>query len=179
MIEFIRDFVHGGSVVFIGIIIMLGAAALIRPQLFKKFFHEFTERKYIVVVSVFLCLLSGTIFVATQPPDDNFAAEQTVPTQQTVKPMNADSTPAEPPTNPGSQSAGPGTESAPLDGRKSAMPVSSPQAPEPGNQASPAPAGVSNPSANEVSQASPAEANPKVAQPQPEKKCTQILIVCL
>src|SRR5690349_2638279 len=90
MIDIIRDFVHGGSVVLIGLIIILATIALIRPRLSKSLFHEFAERKYILVGSIFLCLLSGTIFVATQSPgEDNRASENATPAQQTVKLMQA------------------------------------------------------------------------------------------
>lgn len=77
------------SVVLIGIAVLVIIVSVIRPQLFKRIFHEFSERKYIAAVSVFVCLLSGTVFIATEPTHDtSFVSENTKTTIHSVDPFD-------------------------------------------------------------------------------------------
>lgn len=67
LLDIAQTTLHSISIVLFGLVILVIIAGAVRPQLFKKFLHEFSERKYIFAVATFTALLSGTIFMATEP----------------------------------------------------------------------------------------------------------------
>lgn len=69
-IDIVRNTLHFSSIVTIAIIGCALLAGLIRPTILKTIFHEFTERKYIVIAAIFTTLLSATILTATSPTND-------------------------------------------------------------------------------------------------------------
>ncbi|MGI9027702.1 MAG: G5 domain-containing protein [Candidatus Saccharimonadales bacterium] len=76
-IDTVRNMVHGTSIVLLAIILVIVIVGLFKPQLVKKIFREFSERKYIVTAGVFIGLLSGTVFLATQPVDNSYVSRDT------------------------------------------------------------------------------------------------------
>ncbi len=87
MIDSTQELVHQGSVIVLGVVLLILIIGIIKPLAFKKMFQEFSERKYIVAGSVFISLLSGTIFFATQPANQTFVSDNTKPDQTTITPL--------------------------------------------------------------------------------------------
>lgn len=65
-LENVREAVHFASLGLFVITATIGFIGAIKPGLFRKLFKEFAERKYIIATSVFICLLSASVFTATQ-----------------------------------------------------------------------------------------------------------------
>lgn len=65
-LENVRQMVHVSSLVLLCAVFVIGAVGTLKPQLFRRVFKEFSERKYILSSAVFACLLCGTVFTATQ-----------------------------------------------------------------------------------------------------------------
>lgn len=58
---------HAGSFAVFFVVIGIAIAGCLRPKLFGFIFREFAQRKYFIVGGVFLGLLCGTVYTATQP----------------------------------------------------------------------------------------------------------------
>ena len=65
-LENVREAVHGGSLAILCIVILFAVVGTVKPHLLRGIFKEFAERKFILAGSVFICLLCGTVFTATQ-----------------------------------------------------------------------------------------------------------------
>ncbi len=65
-LESVRAGVHASSLAVLCLVVLAAIIGTAKPQLLRKFFKEFAERKYILASSVFICLLCGTVFTATQ-----------------------------------------------------------------------------------------------------------------
>jgi hypothetical protein len=66
-LESVRSIFHYGSVVLLGFGIGLAVIGFFRPKAFARFFHEFSQRRFILLTAIFVGLLSGTIFTVTYP----------------------------------------------------------------------------------------------------------------
>ncbi len=181
LIDGLRDFIHNGSIVLL--IIILGATiyAAIRPARFRSFFKEFSQRRYIIISGIFVSLLCGTIFVATQSP--THGPPQPGTAHSTVTPVEGEpdkdapasvpqNTASVQPSNPtaGSTSPGGSGSSQPSAPASSSTRSSSPTTSQPA---------ASDPVQNtlgQVTETTPPSA-PQV-QPQ-EDQCRKILVVCL
>ena len=71
-INFVRDFVHLGSLTVLAIVIILAVIGLFKPQLFRKIFQEFAQRRYILASAVFVGLLCATVYVSTEAPHETY-----------------------------------------------------------------------------------------------------------
>lgn len=67
MLDIAREAVHISSLVILCTVVLVAIVGTFKPHLLRVIFKEFTERKYILASAVFVCLLCGTIFTATQP----------------------------------------------------------------------------------------------------------------
>ena len=67
-IEPFRDFVHVGSLVLLCLVVLIALIGIVKPDLLRNLFRDFTQRKYVLATAVFCGLICGTIFVATQSP---------------------------------------------------------------------------------------------------------------
>jgi hypothetical protein len=65
-LDAIREIFHNGSIALLIFGIGLAIAGLWKPRALGKVFHEFSRRRYIVLTAIFVCLLSGTVFTATE-----------------------------------------------------------------------------------------------------------------
>lgn len=83
-INIVQDLVHAGSLIGIGVIVILLFAGLVKPSLFKRFMRSFTDRKYIAGLGIFLCFFSATIFVATDVPHHDLQQEKKPAHQQAI-----------------------------------------------------------------------------------------------
>lgn len=90
MIIRLQSIVHTGSLVILGIVLVIMLAGVLKPQLFRLLLREFSERKYIVSTGVFAVLLCGTVFTATQPKIDNtLISENNKDSANTVGSLNS------------------------------------------------------------------------------------------
>lgn len=74
-IDFVRELVHLTSIALIAAVVAMVVIGSIKPHILRRIFREFSERKYIIGTGVFVCLLCGTIFTATQATDNPKASE--------------------------------------------------------------------------------------------------------
>lgn len=88
MIDSTQSVVHQGSMIVLGAVLAILLIGTVRPQIFKRVLQEFSERKYIIGGSVFVSLLSATVFVATQPAGKTFVSDTTRQGPNTVLPLN-------------------------------------------------------------------------------------------
>ena len=86
ILDIIQGTVHVTSIVAIAAVLILAFIGTIKPALYKKFLLEYSERKYIVTAGVFICLLSGTTFIATQNTNQQDTPSQTAKPVQEIKP---------------------------------------------------------------------------------------------
>lgn len=85
LLDTIQTGIHSTSLFILGITVIVIAVAIVRPQLFKRLFLSFSERKYLITCGVFIALLSGTIFVATEPMQErSYVSENNKKTIQSV-----------------------------------------------------------------------------------------------
>lgn len=75
LIDISRNMVHEMSIVLFGVIAIVLVISALKPQLFKRVFREFSERKYILTAGIFISLLNGTVFFATQPTENTFVSK--------------------------------------------------------------------------------------------------------
>lgn len=172
-IDTIRGIVHTGSLIIFVLVLAGFVVGLIKPTILRPLFKEFCERKYVLVVGAFICLLCGTIFTATQSTFQKYDSQNNqsnnAPTpliksdnQNIPNPPNE-----EPASNDSENTSNRSSRSSPS-GSSTATPTSS-TAPQP-----------TNTQARNVADTS-AQA-PKVnTPPEAEKKCekVQLLFVCL
>ena len=62
----VRDFIHASSIALLIMVAAAGTIGAIKPRMLRLLLREFAERKYIIAGGVFMSLLCGTIFTATQ-----------------------------------------------------------------------------------------------------------------
>lgn len=155
----------------IGLIIVIVIIAMIRPKTLKLFFHEFCERKYIATAAVFIILLSGTIFFATQAPDDpSYVSGRANTGQSTINQTKAlPAQTAQPTASP--------KYTPPATSPNNGNPRVSQPSQTSTNQAAPGASAQNNQPANTPQP--PANNTPEVTANQPEKDCKKILIICL
>lgn len=90
MLDTAQTALHGASLAAIGITVIVIVIACVRPQLFKRVFQEFSERKYIVSVAVFMALLSGTVALITEPVNEvTYVSQNNKSTIYSVNPLDA------------------------------------------------------------------------------------------
>ena len=65
-LENVREAVHASSLILLFMVIFIGTIGTLKPKLLSRVLKEFAERKFILAGAVFVCLLCGTIFTATQ-----------------------------------------------------------------------------------------------------------------
>lgn len=66
-----QEIIHSASLITLGITVLIVLVSIFKPQVFKKFLHDFGQRKYVVSICVFVALLCSTVFVATQQETGN------------------------------------------------------------------------------------------------------------
>lgn len=82
LLDIAQTTLHSMSIMLFGLVIALVLIGASRPRLLQRFFHEFSERKYIFAFAAFTALLGGTIFVATEP-----VTQQTYVSENTKQPI--------------------------------------------------------------------------------------------
>ena len=65
-LENVREAVHASSLILLFVVVLVATIGTFKPNLLRGVLKEFAERKYILAGAVFICLLCGTIFTATQ-----------------------------------------------------------------------------------------------------------------
>lgn len=171
-LEKVREAVHASSLALLLTVILIAAIGLLKPGLLRGIFKEFAERKYILAMAVFVCLLFGTVFTATQDTTrsydynrqavSNSAGSLEQPNRQ-VYGSSANQKPDEP------ENTNSNTENGETLG---ASQSNKPQSEEPKQQSK----AVQPAASNSSSAQQPPASNPPA---QPQDECFKILVVCL
>jgi hypothetical protein len=173
-IDSIREVFHNGSIVLLAFGIGLAIIGSLKPRALGRVFHEFSRRRYILLTAIFVCLLSGTVFTATQPDPETFHSNAPRPTtHNTAQDFNDLS------EQPLSESAVQATESQPALESALETPPSQDQAAAPPNQSKDSSPATSTPASP------PASSNPKPAiedstkKPEAARDCRlELLFLC-
>lgn len=81
-LESLRAIFHYGSIVVLGFGIGIAVIGFFRPKAFVRVFHEFSQRRFILLTAVFVCLLSGTVFTITHSSPETLQSNAPRPATQ-------------------------------------------------------------------------------------------------
>jgi hypothetical protein len=86
-IDTVRSIVHTSSVIVLGIVIIFLIVGSVKPHLLRPLLKEFAERKYVVAFAIFVCLLCGTIFTATESTVQSYESQNTKQSSNAPTPL--------------------------------------------------------------------------------------------